>query len=97
MSAIARNRRAHINSDKHEAIFITGSSSGLGRAAAKLFASRGWKVIATIRIPNSEKELTKMPGVTLMALDTTDPLRLVGTNPASPRIRLLPDCRESAK
>lgn len=58
--------------EKQKVIFITGSSSGLGRAAAKLFASRGWKVIATMRNPNSEKELTKIAGVTLMALDTTD-------------------------
>jgi NAD(P)-dependent dehydrogenase (short-subunit alcohol dehydrogenase family) len=56
----ARDRRADLNSDKHKAIFITGSSSGLGRAAAKLFASRGWKVSATMRNPNSEKELTKI-------------------------------------
>jgi len=27
-------------------------------AAAKLFASRGWEVIATMRNPNSKKELT---------------------------------------
>jgi NAD(P)-dependent dehydrogenase (short-subunit alcohol dehydrogenase family) len=49
-----------MNSDKHKAIFITGSSSGLGQAAAKLSASRGWKVSATMRNPNSEKELTKI-------------------------------------
>ena len=49
-----------MNSDKHKAIFITGSSSSLGRAAAKLFAARGWKVSATMRNPNSEKELTKI-------------------------------------
>ncbi len=65
-----------MNSDKQKAIFVTGSSSGLGRAAAKLFASRGWKVIATMRNPNSEKELTKIPGVMLMALDTTDPQQI---------------------
>jgi NAD(P)-dependent dehydrogenase (short-subunit alcohol dehydrogenase family) len=65
-----------MNSDKHKAIFITGSSSGLGRAAPKLFASRGWKVIVTMRNPNSEKELTKIPGVTLMPLDTTDPQQI---------------------
>jgi len=58
--------------EKQKTIFITGSSSGLGRAAAELFASRGWKVIATMRNPNSEKELAKILGVTLMALDTTD-------------------------
>jgi len=28
-------------------IFITGASSGLGKAAAKLFQSKGWNVIAT--------------------------------------------------
>jgi NAD(P)-dependent dehydrogenase (short-subunit alcohol dehydrogenase family) len=39
-----------------KAIFITGSSSGLGRATAKLFASKGWKVIASMRDPKKEKE-----------------------------------------
>jgi len=53
-------------------IFITGSSSGLGRAAVKLFASKGWKVIATMRTPEKETELASIPGVKLMALDTTD-------------------------
>ena len=33
---------------EHKTIFITGSSSGLGRATAKLFASKTWKVIASI-------------------------------------------------
>ena len=34
------------------AIFITGSSSGLGRATAELFAARGWRAIATLRRPD---------------------------------------------
>jgi NAD(P)-dependent dehydrogenase (short-subunit alcohol dehydrogenase family) len=54
-------------------IFITGSSSGLGRATAKLFASKGWKVIASMRDPKREKELGDISGITLMALDVTDP------------------------
>jgi len=62
-----------MNIQKQRTIFITGSSSGLGRAAAKLFASKGWKVIATMRNPDAEKELTKIPNVTLMALDVTNP------------------------
>jgi NAD(P)-dependent dehydrogenase (short-subunit alcohol dehydrogenase family) len=54
-------------------IFITGSSSGLGRATAKLFAAKGWKVIASMRDPKREKELGDISGITLMALDVTDP------------------------
>jgi NAD(P)-dependent dehydrogenase (short-subunit alcohol dehydrogenase family) len=55
-----------------KSIFITGSSSGLGRASAKLFASRGWTVIATMRNPERETELAKLPDVVLIALDITD-------------------------
>jgi NAD(P)-dependent dehydrogenase (short-subunit alcohol dehydrogenase family) len=52
-------------------IFITGSSTGLGRATALLFASRGWKVVATMRDPGKEKELGAVAGVTLLPLDVT--------------------------
>jgi NAD(P)-dependent dehydrogenase (short-subunit alcohol dehydrogenase family) len=62
-----------MNHQDHKTIFITGSSSGLGRATAKLFASKGWKVIASMRGPSKERELDKIPGVALMALDVTDP------------------------
>jgi NAD(P)-dependent dehydrogenase (short-subunit alcohol dehydrogenase family) len=65
-----------MNSENQKAVFITGSSSGLGRAAAKLFALKGWKVIATMRNPNTEKELTIIPGVTLLTLDITDPQQI---------------------
>lgn len=54
-------------------IFITGASTGLGKASAKLFASRGWKVIATMRKPENEKELNGMSNITLLPLDVTDP------------------------
>src|SRR5215472_12681298 len=54
-------------------IFITGSSSGLGRATAKLFASKAWKVIASMRDPKKEKELGNISGIQLMSLDVTDP------------------------
>jgi NAD(P)-dependent dehydrogenase (short-subunit alcohol dehydrogenase family) len=57
----------------NKAIFITGASSGLGLATAKLFASKDWKVIASMRDPKKEKELGNISGVTLMALDVTDP------------------------
>lgn len=54
-------------------IFITGTSTGLGRAAVELFAARGWQVIATMRHPERETELGELPGVTLKALDVVDP------------------------
>jgi NAD(P)-dependent dehydrogenase (short-subunit alcohol dehydrogenase family) len=56
-----------------QTIFITGASTGLGRAAALLFAERGWKVFATMRDPAKETELGKTPGVTLLRLDVTKP------------------------
>jgi len=52
-------------------ILVTGSSSGNGRGAAKLFAQRGWNVIATMRHPEKEKELNLMDGVTVHQLDVT--------------------------
>lgn len=54
-------------------IFMTGTSTGLGRAAVKRFASKGWKVWATMRTPDQEKELGAIPNVSLLALDVTKP------------------------
>jgi len=53
-------------------IFITGASSGLGKATAKLFHANGWRVVATMRNPDQENELRKLPNVTLVKLDVTD-------------------------
>ena len=54
-------------------IFITGTSTGLGKATAKLFQANGWKVIATMRKPENETELNQLDNVTLLPLDVTDP------------------------
>jgi NAD(P)-dependent dehydrogenase (short-subunit alcohol dehydrogenase family) len=59
-----------------QTIFITGSSTGLGRAAALLFARKGWQVFATMRDPSKEKELQSVPGVRLLALDVTQPAQV---------------------
>lgn len=65
-----------MNDRTGKSIFITGTSSGLGRATAKLFASRGWKVIATMRNPERDAELKNISGVTLMSLDITHPQQI---------------------
>lgn len=62
-----------MSNQDQKAIFITGASSGLGRATAKLFASKGWRVIASMRDPKRAKELGDISGITLMALDVTVP------------------------
>lgn len=54
-------------------VFITGASTGLGRAAAELFAARGWQVIATMRNTQDAGELATLPNVKVLALDVTDP------------------------
>lgn len=59
-----------------QTIFITGASTGLGRASAKLFAARGWTVIATMRDPSRETELGRIPGIHVMPLDVTDPAQI---------------------
>ena len=53
-------------------IFITGASSGLGKATAKRFAEAGWNVIATMRKPEKEDELRQYKNIALLPLDVTD-------------------------
>lgn len=53
-------------------IFITGASTGLGKATAKLFQSKGWNIIATMRNPEAETELTQLENVTVLPLDVTN-------------------------
>lgn len=60
-------------------VFITGASSGIGRAAAKFFAEKGWDVVATMRTPEREKELGAHGKVRLMPLDVTNLAQIAET------------------
>lgn len=53
-------------------ILITGTSTGIGRAAALYFAQKDWNVIATMRTPEKETELQKMENITVSRLDLED-------------------------
>lgn len=53
-------------------VLITGASSGFGRETVKLFAKKGWNVIATMRTPEKETELTGIDDVLVTRLDVTD-------------------------
>ncbi len=60
-------------------IFITGASTGLGKATALLFAAKGWKVIATMRTPEKETELAQQANITVLPLDVTNPEQIKAT------------------
>ncbi|KAJ6627023.1 short-chain dehydrogenase reductase SDR [Mycena sp. CBHHK59/15] len=44
----------------NKTIFITGASTGIGLASAKLFHSIGWNVVATMRNPAADHELVQL-------------------------------------
>ncbi|MGI9498788.1 MAG: SDR family oxidoreductase [Geminicoccaceae bacterium] len=55
-----------------QTILITGASSGIGKVTAKLFQEKGWNVIATMRSPEKEEELSQLENVLVTRLDVTD-------------------------
>ncbi len=56
----------------NKTILITGTSSGIGKAAVKTFSQNGWNVAATMRNPEKETEMTNWKGVKIYKLDVTN-------------------------
>ena len=54
-------------------IVITGASSGIGKATARLFLDKDWNVVATMRDPAAEKDLKEEARLKLVALDVQNP------------------------
>ncbi len=55
-------------------ILITGCSSGIGLASARVLKARGWRVLATARKAEDLTRLNEEEGVEALQLDLADPL-----------------------
>lgn len=54
-------------------VLITGCSSGIGQAAARVMKERGWRVFATARAPEDLERLRDEGGVESLYLDYAEP------------------------
>lgn len=54
-------------------VLVTGASKGIGEATARLFAMKGWQVVATARKPEAIGDWARASNVAVLHLDVTDP------------------------
>ena len=59
-------------SQNQKKIWITGASSGIGKAVAEKFAKEGWKVAVSARRKELLDELAKNPNIKSFPLDVTN-------------------------
>ncbi len=88
---------------KQRTILITGASSGIGLASARLMKARGWRVLATARTPEALAVLEKEVGVEALRLDlSSEPASVAACAEEAlrrterPPLRALQQCRVRA-
>ena len=59
-------------SENQKKIWITGASSGIGKAVAEKFANEGWKVAVSARRKELLDELAENPNISSFPLDVTN-------------------------
>ena len=59
-------------SENQKKIWITGASSGIGKAVAEKFALEGWKVAVSARRKEVLDEMTKTQNIFSYPLDVTN-------------------------
>jgi NAD(P)-dependent dehydrogenase (short-subunit alcohol dehydrogenase family) len=67
-SPLQKNKDA----DMSQTIFITGTSSGFGKATAEFFLDKGWNVIATMRRPEAAAFSSTSERLKILSLDVTN-------------------------
>ncbi|MEL7238281.1 MAG: SDR family oxidoreductase [Planctomycetota bacterium] len=61
------------SADPRKVVLVTGSSSGIGKAASEHFARHGWNVSATMRSPQHKQPWSDEHGLFCPSLDVTEP------------------------
>ena len=59
-------------SENQKKIWITGASSGIGKAVAEKFAAEGWKVAVSARRKELLQDMAKDQNISSFPLDVTD-------------------------
>ena len=58
-------------SENHKKIWITGASSGIGKAVAEKFAKEGWQVAISARTRDKLDKIAQHPNIFSFPLDVT--------------------------
>jgi NAD(P)-dependent dehydrogenase (short-subunit alcohol dehydrogenase family) len=69
---------------KKKTVLMTGCSSRFGKLTAKTFREKGWNVIATMRTPEKETELTEAIALEYKPLNIIAKTVLSGAYPTTP-------------